>query len=75
MSILIASWILAIVCGTYIGANKNRIVSGIVWSSLFGWFGVIVVCCLPNLGQKCKFCGGVMNKGFTVCPHCRNDNK
>lgn len=75
MSIFITSWILAIVCGTYIGANKNRIVSGIVWSFLFGWFGVIVVCCLPNFGQKCKFCGGVMNKGFNVCPHCRNINK
>ncbi len=41
-------WIFSFVIGVIIGWQKDQVMSGIIWSFLFGPLGVIVVACLPN---------------------------
>jgi hypothetical protein len=45
-------WIFSMIIGCMIGAAKDRVGSGFVWSFLFGPLGVLVVLCLPNLKKQ-----------------------
>ena len=40
------------IMGCLIGAAKDRVGSGFIWSFLFGPLGVLVVLCLPNLKKQ-----------------------
>jgi hypothetical protein len=45
-------WIFSVIIGSLIGSSKDRLLSGIIWSIIFGPLGVIVVLCLPNLKKQ-----------------------
>ena len=45
-------WAFSIIIGCIIGASKDRVGSGFVWSALFGPLGVLVVLFLPNIRQQ-----------------------
>ena len=73
MSILL--WLCAIICATIIGEKKHRGLFGFLMGFLFSWIGVLIIYCVSNNGKTCKFCGGTLNDGYSVCPHCGKDNK
>lgn len=41
-------WVVSVVAGAMIGANKGQDVSGMVWPVVLGPLGVVIVLCLPN---------------------------
>jgi hypothetical protein len=47
-------WVFCIILGMIIGQKKGQLASGIVWSVLFGIFGVIIVLCLPNRKKEAE---------------------
>ena len=47
-------WLIFLIAGILIGAQKGQLVSGIVWPFLFGPLGVIIVLCLPNKVAEAK---------------------
>ena len=68
--------ILSIVCaliGYSIGKPKGRSVDGILLGLFLGPIGVLIIAVLRPLGKKCPYCGGILNKGATVCCHCGRD--
>ena len=48
LGFLLAVWIIAIVCGVFIGRAKGQFAPGILWPLLFGPIGLIILLCLPN---------------------------
>jgi hypothetical protein len=51
---LLVFWLIFLIAGILIGAQKGQLVSGIVWPFLFGPLGVIIVLCLPNKVAEAK---------------------
>lgn len=48
MELSLIVWIFSMIIGCLIGTSKDQVASGLIWSFLFGPFGVLVVLCLPN---------------------------
>lgn len=62
--------IFTLAIGTAIGKTKGRPVAGAIWGLLLGPIGWIIVLIGPNMGPKCKFCGGILEKRAIKCKHC-----
>jgi hypothetical protein len=54
MNSLVFVWLFCLVIGVLIGSQKGQLVSGIIWSFLFGPLGVIVVICLANKKKEAE---------------------
>lgn len=48
IEILFISWAIAILCGALLGNSKGQLASGIIWTVLFSFLGLLVVLCLPD---------------------------
>jgi len=66
----LALWlILGPAVGGLIGARRNRPVAG-VFLGLLAPIGWLVIAVLPSAGPKCRYCGGMIEEGYSVCRHC-----
>jgi hypothetical protein len=59
-----------VVVGYFIGKTKGRPGSGIIWAMVLGPIGWIVVLISPDLGPKCRECGGAIVRGARKCKNC-----
>lgn len=46
--ILFISWAIAVICGALLGNSKGQLASGIIWTVLFSFLGLLVILCLPD---------------------------
>src|ERR1017187_3636130 len=69
--LLIFFWIIVgALVGGVIGASRNNVGSGVVWGTLLGPIGWILVLFLDNR-SKCPECRGSLPENAHRCQHCR----
>ena len=63
--------VLPVILGTWLGARRGRILSGLVWSLLLSWLGVVIVLCLRDLSKvQCPRCAERSRSEAVVCRFC-----
>lgn len=65
--------VLVVLCGVIgysIGKPKNRGTDGLILGIILGPIGWLIAILQRPLGEKCPYCGGLLNKGATCCCHC-----
>ena len=65
--------ILFAIIGHSIGKPKGRAVDGLLLGLILGPIGLLIIALMGSNGSKCPHCGGMSNKGATVCCHCGRD--
>jgi len=61
------------IVGYFIGKTKGRPGLGALIGFVIGPIGLLIVCFLKDIRNRCQYCGGVLNDGATFCPHCRRN--
>lgn len=56
--------------GYFIGKPKGRGGDALLVSLLLGPLGLLIAAFLKPIGDKCPYCGGLLNKGAICCCHC-----
>ncbi len=74
LTVVILLWgVIGLAVGAAIGQRKGRAGAGAVLGLLLGPLGWLVVAVGPDLGPKCRECGGALAQGARKCMHCGSD--
>ena len=69
--LVIVIWIICMIVAMIVADTKNR--SGLWWgaATLFlSPLALLILFCLPENGDKCKECGGIIPSDVKKCKHC-----